>query len=134
MVKKKDNNSILPEKIIKDKSLTVKYPENVSQNLKRTIENFIYFLSIVALTILISGIGLKNSLYSFFSDNQYNIAIYKSLGLSSQNIKALYYTQTLIILIFCSFFSYVIGLFIIFLDHSFLNFLNIQLNNKISNL
>ena len=129
---KKDNNSILPEKIIKDKSLTVKYPENVSQNLKRTIENFIYFLSIVAASaILISGIGLKNSLYSFFSDNQYNIAIYKSLGLSSQNIKALYYTQTLIILIFCSFFSYVIGLFIIFfLDHSFLNFLNIQLTIK----
>ena len=129
---KKDNNSILPEQINKNKSLTVKYPENVSQNLKRTIENFIYFLSIVAASaILISGIGLKNSLYSFLSDNQYNIAIYKSLGLSSQNIKALYYTQTLIILIFCSFFSYVIGLFIIFfLDHSFLNFLNIQLTIK----
>ena len=50
---KKDNNSILPEKIIKDKSLTVKYPENVSQNLKRTIENFIYFLSIVATSLFL---------------------------------------------------------------------------------
>ena len=90
----KNNNSELPKKISEDKQIVIKYPKNVSQNLKRTIENFIYFLSIIAASaILISGIGLKNSLYSFISNNQFNVAIYKSLGLSSQNIKALYYSS-----------------------------------------
>ena len=100
---KKENNSKLSKKINENKKVIIKYPEDVSQNLKRTIENFIYFLSIIAASaILISGIGLKNSLYSFLSNNQFNIAIYKSLGLSSNNIKTLYYIQTLIILVFCS--------------------------------
>ena len=97
----KDSNSKLPLKVSENKKVVIKFPEDISQNLKRTIENFIYFLSIVAASaILISGIGLKNSLYSFLSKNQLNIAIYKSMGLSSQNIKRLYYTQTLIILVF----------------------------------
>ena len=128
----KNNNSELPKKISEDKHIVIKYPKNVSQNLKRTIENFIYFLSIIAASaILISGIGLKNSLYSFISNNQLNVAIYKSLGLSSQNIKALYYTQTLIILFFCSLLAYTLGLIIILLiDYSFLNFLNIDLKIK----
>ena len=87
----KNSNSKLPKKISENKKIIIKFPEDISQNLKRTIENFIYFLSIIAASaILISGIGLKNSLYSFFSSNQLNIAIYKSLGLSSRNIKKLY--------------------------------------------
>ena len=128
----KNNNIELPKKISEDKKIVIKYPKNVSQNLKSTIENFIYFLSIIAASaILISGIGLKNSLYSFISNNQFNVAIYKSLGLSSQNIKALYYTQTLIILFFCSLLAYTLGLIIILLiDYSFLNFLNIDLKIK----
>ena len=88
------------------------------------IENFIYFLSIIAAsTILISGIGLKNSLYSFLSKNQLNIAIYKSLGLSYKNIKNLYYSQTLLILVCCSLTAYSLSLIIIYLlDYSLLNF------------
>ena len=122
-------DSKLSKKINDNKKIIIKYPEDVNQNLKRTIENFIYFLSIIAASaILISGIGLKNSLYSFLSNNQLNIAIYKSLGLSSNNIKTLYYTQTLVILVFCSLIAYTLGLLIIFfLDYSFLNFLNIKL-------
>ena len=129
---KKENNSELSKKINENKKIIIKYPEDVGQNLKRTIENFIYFLSIIAASaILISGIGLKNSIYSFLSNNQFNIAIYKSLGLSSTNIKTLYYAQTLIILIFCSLTAYTLGLFIIFfLDYIFLNFLNIELKIK----
>jgi putative ABC transport system permease protein len=129
---KKENDSRLSEKINENKKIIIKTPEDASQNLKRTIENFIYFLTVIAASaILISGIGLKNSLYSFLSNNQLNIAIYKSLGLSSNNIKTLYYTQTLVILIFCSLIAYTLGLLIIFfLDHSFLNFLNIELNVK----
>ena len=74
---------------------------------------------------------MKNSLYSFFSNNQLNIAIYKSLGLSSKNIKKLYYTQTLIILTLCSLIAYSLSLLIIyFLNYSLLNILNIDLNIK----
>ncbi|MAI59669.1 MAG: hypothetical protein CMM92_01455 [Rickettsiales bacterium] len=129
---KKENNSKLSKKINENKKIIIKTPEDVSQNLKRTIENFIYFLTIIAASaILISGVGLKNSLYSFLSNNQFNIAIYKSLGLSSNNIKTIYYTQTIVILIFCSLIAYTLGLLIIFfLDHSFLNFLNIELKVK----
>ena len=131
-LKKKYENQELPSKIKKYKNLEIKYPEDVSQNLKKIIENFIYFLSIIsASSIIISGIGLKNSLFSFLSNNQFKIAIYKSLGLSSQIIKLSYNLQTLIILLFCSLFSYIFSLLIIsFLDQSFLNFLNIQLEIK----
>ena len=129
---KKENNSKLSKKINENKKIIIKTPEDISQNLKRTIENFIYFLTIIAASaILISGVGLKNSLYSFLSNNQLNIAIYKSLGLSSNNIKTIYYTQTIVILFFCSLIAYILGLLIIFfLDHSFLNFLNIELKVK----
>ena len=129
---KKEDNSKLPKKIYESKKVTIKYPDNVNQNLKRTIENFIFFLSIIAASaILISGIGLKNSLYSFLSNNQFNIAIYKSLGLGSKKIKTLYYIQTLIVLVFCSLIAYILSLLIIFfLDYRFLNFLNIDLKIK----
>ncbi len=129
---KKDNNQDLPSKIKRNENIEIKYPEDISQNLKKVIENFIYFLSVIsASAILISGIGLKNSLFSFLSKNQFKIAIYKSLGLSSQTIKLLYNLQTLVILLFCSFFSYILSLLIIsLLDHYFLSFLNIQLETK----
>ena len=128
----KNSNSKLPKQIGESKNITLKFPEDVSQNLKRAIENFIYFLSIIsASAIMISGIGLKNSLYSFFDNNQLNIAIYKSLGLSSQNIKKLYYTQTLIVLTVCSLIAYSLSLLIIYsLNYSLLNILNVELNIK----
>ena len=97
----KNSKLEIPEYITNDKDISIKLPKEISQNLKRTIENFIYFLTIVsASAILISGIGLKNSLFSFLSSNQMKIAILKSLGLSSKNVKALYYLQMLTIL-FC---------------------------------
>ena len=129
---KKENNSKLSKKIYENQKIKIKNPEDVSQNLKRILRILFIFLTIIASSAtLISGIGLKNSLYSFLSNNQFNIAIYKSLGLSSNNIKFLYYTQTLVILIFCSLIAYTLGLLIIFfLDYSFLNFLNIDLKVK----
>lgn len=120
----------LPDDLILDKSLSLKYPKDISDNLEKVIENFIYFLSIIsASTLLISGIGLKNSLFSFLSSNQLKIAIYKSMGLSSKNIKTLYYLQTFIILIFSSLISYISGLLVIsFLDNNFLNNLKVSIN------
>ncbi len=127
---KKDNKKKIASNFGKYKNLEIKYPEDISQNLKKAIENFVYFLSIIsASAILISGIGLKNSLFSFLSNNQYKIAISKSLGLSSQKIKLLYYMQTLIFLILCSIFSYILSLLLIsLLDNQLFNFLNIKLN------
>ncbi len=129
---KKDSDSDIKSKVITNKDFVIKYPKDVNQNLEKTIENFIYFLSIIsASAILISGIGLKNSLFSFLSNNQLKIAIYKSIGLSSQNIKILYYLQILIILTLCSFFAYISGLTIISLfDFGLLNFLNVELKAK----
>ena len=126
---KKDSKKKLPSIISNYKNLEIKYPEDISQNVKKAIENFIYFLSIIsASAILISGIGLKNSLFSFLSKNQFKIAIFKSLGFSSQNIKVLYYAQALVILVLCSCFAYICSLVIIsFIDHRFLSLLNIQL-------
>jgi len=128
----REGNSELPSKVNENKKVVIKYPKDVSQNLKRTIENFIYFLSIIAASaILISGIGLKNSLYSFLSNNQLNIAIYKSLGLSSKNIKILYYSQTLVVLVFCSLIAYSLSLLIIYLlDYNLLKILNVDLKIK----
>ena len=65
-LKNKYGNKELPSKIKEYKNLEIKYPDDVSQNLKKAIENFIYFLSIIsASSIIISGIGLKNSLFHF---------------------------------------------------------------------
>ena len=128
MLKKKNDLNIKSYFSTK-KNFTIKFPEDVSQNLRKTIENFIYFLSIIsASAILISGIGLKNSLFAFLSKNQLKIAIFKSIGLSSLDIKILYYLQILVILTVCSFLAYILGLTIISIfDSSFLSFLNIKL-------
>ena len=41
----KDGTSKLPSKISQNKKVIIKFPADVVQNLKRTIENFIYFFS-----------------------------------------------------------------------------------------
>lgn len=129
---KKDINQDIKVNAHTNENFLIKYPSDVTQNLKKIIENFLYFLSIIsASAIMISGIGLKNSLFSFLSSNQLKIAIFKSLGMSSKNIKILYYIQILIILIFCSLLAYISGLAIISLfDNSLLNFIDIELNVK----
>ncbi len=128
----KETKQDIPDYIFKDKDLSIKFPKDISENLKKTIENFIYFLTIMAASaILISGIGLKNSLFSFLSNNQLKIAIYKSLGLNSKSIKTLYYLQMLTILVFCSLISYILGLFIISIfDNVLSNLLKIELQVK----
>ena len=128
----RNKNLELPQRLISNTDMEIKFPDDAARNLKKTIENFLFFLSIIsASAILISGIGLTNSLFSFLSSNQLKIAIYKSLGLSSNNIKKLYYLQALIILIICSFISYILGLFIISsFNHFFLSSFNIDLDIK----
>ena len=129
---KKNNDKDIKTDIYENNDFLIKYPNDISQNLKKTIENFIYFLSIIsASAILISGIGLKNSLFSFLNSNQLKIAIFKSIGMSSQNIKILFYFQIFVILIFCSLIAYLFALILISLfGNSILDFLNIELSVK----
>ena len=42
-------NKKMISNIISDENISIKYPEDISKNLKKTIENFIYFLSIFLL-------------------------------------------------------------------------------------
>lgn len=129
MIKKKEDQKILDE-INKNKIFNVRYPSDVGENINNALENFIYFLTIIsASAILISGIGLKNSLFSYLCDNQFKIAILKSLGLSSRNIMILFSLQILIILLLCSLLAYLISLLVIsFFENSLLNILNININ------
>ena len=50
---KKDSNKKLQNIKNKFKNIEVKYPADVSQNLKKAIENFIFFLSIISAIILV---------------------------------------------------------------------------------
>ena len=129
---KKDHDQVIKTDVYENNDFLIKYPNDISQNFKKTIENFIYFLSIIsASAILISGIGLKNSLFSFLNSNQLKIAIFKSIGMSSQNVKILFYFQIFVILILCSLLAYLFALILISLfGHSILDFLNIELGVK----
>lgn len=129
---KKELKNIKTEDLEDFKDFRKKTPIDVSDDLNKNIENFIFFLSIIsASSLLISGIGLKNSLYSFLSSNQKKIAIFKSLGFSSKNIKKLFLIQTVIILIFCTFLAYILSLIILsFYDPAFIKSLNINFSPK----
>ena len=116
----------------KNENFSIKYPKDLGENLTKTLENFIFFLSIISVsTLLISGIGLQNSFFSFLSSNQKKIAIFKSLGLNSKNIKSLFLFQSFTILIISSFLAYILSLFLVsFFNPNLLNNLEIYLEPK----
>ena len=89
------------EKIFKeDQKVKLRYPENSASGLKRIINNFSQFLSLVSISaILIAGIGIANTLLSFINQNNMSIAVRKAVGFYSGNIKTLYYLQILILLL-----------------------------------
>ena len=90
-----------------DQQVTLRYPENSASGLKRIINNFSQFLSLISISaILIAGIGIANSLLSFINQNNMSIAVRKALGFYSGNIKTLYYIQLLIMLLFITTFAY----------------------------
>ena len=89
------------EKIFKeDQKVKLRYPKNSASGLKRIINNFSQFLSLVSISaILIAGIGIANTLLSFINQNNMSIAVRKAVGFYSGNIKTLYYLQILILLL-----------------------------------
>ena len=90
-----------------DQKVKLRFPENSASGLKRIINNFSQFLSLVSISaMLIAGIGIANTLLSFINQNNMSIAVRKAVGFYSGNIKTLYYLQLLILLLIIAVISY----------------------------
>ena len=90
-----------------DQKVKLRFPENSASGLKRIINNFSQFLSLVSISaMLIAGIGIANTLLSFINQNNMSIAVRKAVGFYSENIKTLYYLQLLILLFIITVISY----------------------------
>ncbi len=90
-----------------DQKVKLRFPENSASGLKRIINNFSQFLSLVSISaMLIAGIGIANTLLSFINQNNMSIAVRKAVGFYSGNIKTLYYIQLLILLFIITVISY----------------------------
>ena len=82
-----------------DSKVKIRYPENSAGGIKRIIDNFSQFLSLVSISaMLIAGIGIANTLLSFINQKNSSIAVQKAIGINSVNIKTIYYLQLFIIL------------------------------------
>jgi len=103
------------EKLFKDdEKVILRYPENSASGLKRIINNFSQFLSLVSISaMLIAGIGIANTLLSFINQNNMSIAVRKAVGFFSLNIKAIYYLQLFILLFLITVAAYSLSFLII---------------------
>ncbi|MDC1129965.1 ABC transporter permease [Candidatus Pelagibacter sp.] len=113
-----DNTKVTRNKIKEifkdDLTVRLRYPENSASGLRRIIDNFSQFLSLVSISaMLIAGIGIANTLLSFINQSNMSIAVKKALGFFSLNIKIIYYLQLLILLTFVSIASYVLSFLLI---------------------
>ena len=63
--------------------------------------------------MLIAGIGIANTLLSFINQNNMSIAVKKSLGFFSKDIKIVYYLQLLILLFIISTAAYSFSFFLV---------------------
>ena len=97
-----------------DEKVQLRYPENSASGLKRIINNFSQFLSLVSISaMLIAGIGIANTLLSFVNQNNMSIAVRKAVGFYSGNIKNLYYLQLLILLLIITTLAYCLSFLIV---------------------
>jgi len=109
-----DNSLDLRKKIQdifkEDQKVILRYPENSASGLKRIINNFSQFLSLVSISaMLIAGIGIANTLLSFINQNNMSIAVRKAVGFFSLNIKTIYYLQLFILLTIITLISYALS-------------------------
>ena len=99
---------------VDDEKAQLRYPENSASGLKRIINNFSQFLSLVSISaMLIAGIGVANTLLSFVNQNNMSIAVRKAVGFYSGNIKNLYYLQLLILLLIITILAYGLSFLIV---------------------
>ena len=105
-----------------DEKVKLRYPENSASGLKRIINSFSQFLSLVSISaMLIAGIGIANTLLSFINQNNMSIAVRKAVGFYSGNIKTLYYLQLLILLFIITVISYASSFLIVPLVDKYLS-------------
>ena len=94
-----------------EKTIKIRTPRDGSQNLRRAINNFFHFLSLVSVSAMfIAGIGISNTFLSFINKKILSIAIQKSLGFFSRTIQLIYFYEILLILFITSILSYLLGL------------------------
>ena len=113
-----DNTKVTRNKIKEifkdDLTVRLRYPENSASGLRRIIDNFSQFLSLVSISaMLIAGIGIANTLLSFINQSNMSIAVRKALGFFSLNIKIIYYLQLLILLTFVSIAAYALSFLLV---------------------
>ncbi|MDB9784042.1 ABC transporter permease [Pelagibacteraceae bacterium] len=113
-----DNQEVIKKRIEKlfkdDEKVILRYPENSASGLKRIINNFSQFLSLVSISaMLIAGIGIANTLLSFINQSNMSIAVRKAVGFNSLNIKAIYYLQLFILLFLITVAAYSLSFLII---------------------
>ena len=113
-----DNIKTIRDNIIKifkeDEKVQIRYPENSASGLKKVINNFSQFLSLVSISaMLIAGIGISNTLLSFVNKNNMSIAVKKALGFNSNTIKSIYYVQLFILLLVICVCAYVSSFFLV---------------------
>ena len=135
--KEKKINEI--KKIFKNNDkVKIRYPENSAGGIKRIIDNFSQFLSLVSISaMLIAGIGIANTLLSFINQKNSSIAVQKAIGINSGNIKTIYYLQLLISLIFISLVAYGLSFFLVPVVDKYISDglgLNIQASFSLTNL
>ena len=90
--------------------IRVRFPENTTNFIQRTLDNFANFLSLISLAaILIAGIGISNTVIAYINQNYNAIAVQKSLGLNTRIIQGILGYQiffiTLVICIIAFFFK-----------------------------
>ena len=114
----KNARNSLKEILIDIPETRLRFPENTSNFLQRTLDNFSNFLSLISLTaILISGIGIANTIIAFINQNQTSIAVQKSLGLTSRMIQLIYGYQIL-------FLTFILCIIAFFISGMFPHFIN----------
>ncbi len=127
------------KKIFKNNDkVKIRYPENSAGGIKRIIDNFSQFLSLVSISaMLIAGIGIANTLLSFIYQKNSSIAVQKAIGINSGNIKTIYYLQLLISLIFISLVAYGLSFFLVPVVDKYISDglgLNIEASFSLTNL
>tara|TARA_B110000483_G_scaffold100146_1_gene122875 strand:- start:1961 stop:4498 length:2538 start_codon:yes stop_codon:yes gene_type:complete len=115
---KEDNSKEMSKKVENlfknEKKVQLRYHEKSDGPLKRIIDNFSQFLSLVSISaMLIAGIGIANTLLSFINQSNMSIAVKKALGFFSINIKIVYYLQLLILLFIITTVAYSFSFFLI---------------------
>ena len=137
--KNKDKKINEIKKIFKNNDkVKIRYPENSAGGIKRIIDNFSQFLSLVSISaMLIAGIGIANTLLSFINQKNSSIAVQKAIGINSGNIKTIYYLQLLISLIFISLVAYGLSFFLVPVVDKYISDglgLNIEASFSLTNL